>query len=135
MVGGPFEQSEEGKRRIEQAEKRKTKESEERKETKRPTAAADSAASAGSADEAMEADRVPKRQVSGGVAEQPTAKVRSAPPSSGTRKREGDSQSSQVSAKARVQPERNKRSSGDAGLADRPPVADLSYMEICWGST
>ena len=68
------------------------------------------------------------------IIEKLTAKRMTAPPSSGTPRREGDSTSSQATAKARVQPERNKRSPEEAGLADRPPTADLSIVEV-WEPT
>eukprot|EP00973_Karenia_brevis_P040937 5664916-Karenia_brevis.AAC.1 len=58
---GEFGESGEGRRRVEQAAKRKMKEPEESK-AKRPTATADPAVSAGNADEGMEAERTPKRQ-------------------------------------------------------------------------
>ena len=129
---------------MEEAERRKAREPEERRareeapETTQAQRPADRAASAGDADASMEEQdpgSPPKRQISEGTTiEQPTAKRMTAPPSSGTPKRGGDSTSSQATAKARVQPERNERSSEEAGLADGPPTADLSIVEV-WEPT
>ena len=139
-----MEKTDAGKRILEETDERKIREPEERRareEAPEPTQTATSAGDAGDhemgdQDQDLGLDPGhPKRQISeGATIEQPTAKRMTAPPSSGTPKRGGDSRSSQATAKARVQPERNKRSSEEAGLADRPTTAEFAIVEI-WEPT